>query len=404
LILINYSILKGYSFIEYSYILHGVKVRVLVDKNILKYTNLADIKNFTMYVFKYFHRHWTIYQAYPLNEYRFVVLADKKGVLSEGTEFGIVHGKDIITEYFMRGEPLSHIIGHSWNGGILKIERNLPDGLGFDPRTQDSDKCWGEGWEHFNGIICLDWNGSIHKPLNMLQHDLELYRKEIVNSSFDMPLVDMAVLFQTPHMYYYYAKGGLIFYLINKILMDYDNKTLNDFTRYLYKKYNITSFKELESIEKRLSAEDLLLELNKFSTYNFTSFFEKYIYGCEALPLKSIEEKYILALREFNETAPLVVDKIPPIISLIRVKCLEPSYYSVYWEAKDLGKGIDHYEVQVDNSGWINIGTNQSYVFSIESPGEHTLLVKVIDKAGNSRSVSIKIEILTITRPLHRLI
>lgn len=53
--------------------------------------------------------------------------------------------------------------------------------------------------------------------------------------------------------------------------------------------------------------------------------------------------------------------------------------------AKDISSGIDHYEIQIDNSAvetWKDSGNN-TYETPLLNPGKHTLLVKAVDAAGN---------------------
>lgn len=53
--------------------------------------------------------------------------------------------------------------------------------------------------------------------------------------------------------------------------------------------------------------------------------------------------------------------------------------------AKDISSGIDHYEIQIDDSAvetWKDSGNN-TYETPILNPGKHTLLVKAVDAAGN---------------------
>jgi len=53
--------------------------------------------------------------------------------------------------------------------------------------------------------------------------------------------------------------------------------------------------------------------------------------------------------------------------------------------------GIDHFEVSLDNTTWINVGLNMSYTFTGVSDGEHTVYVKAVDIAGYERYDSVSI-------------
>ncbi|MHA1581762.1 MAG: hypothetical protein ACTSYM_04605 [Candidatus Baldrarchaeia archaeon] len=307
----NYLNYDQNNFTIFRYTLHGVNVTVAVAKNLSPNPSTNFLTNFVNHVFTYFHRHWTIYQAFPINEYRIIILHN--GSLYSEDELGLQYGdtgKDAITQVGTGGR-LSHEIGHAWIGGILQIERNLPNGQTFNPETQDSDKWIIEGFETFYGNIQLD----LQETLNMLQHDLEYYRNTMLGTSLDKPLVDLPIYFGTEYAYTYYCKGELVAYLINKILIDTDNKTLNDFMKYLYSKYNITTWKGRET--KLISTEKLLQELNNFSKHNFTEFFQKYVYNTTELPIEKIDTKYIQPLRNFQE-------QIPTQINMIQTQQLEP--------------------------------------------------------------------------------
>jgi len=282
----------------FRYCLHGVNVTVAFDKNLSPALSSEFMYAFATHVFTYFHRHWTVYRSFPINEYRIVV---RHGGSTMGeNELGLQYG-EFVTEVGL-GERLSHEIGHAWIGGILQVERNLPDGEPFDPETQDSDKWIIEGFEHFYGIIQL----GLPDAEGFLEYDLSYYRKRMVEGGLDKPLVDLPVYFGTPFAYTYYCKGGLVAYLINEILIKYDNKTLNDFMRHLYRKYNITI--DEDPTPKLISTEDLLKELKEFSSYNFTEFFEKYVYGTEELPIEDIDPQLISMLQNFSEVIPTMVN------------------------------------------------------------------------------------------------
>ncbi|NIU83965.1 MAG: hypothetical protein GWN31_09195, partial [Candidatus Thorarchaeota archaeon] len=61
----------------------------------------------------------------------------------------------------------------------------------------------------------------------------------------------------------------------------------------------------------------------------------------------------------------------------------------IEWEGSDAVSGIDHYEVQLDERGWADVGMNHSYQLSIDDvdEGDHVFHVKAVDKAGNAAVV-----------------
>lgn len=380
------------TFSVYNYVLHGVNITVAIHNSLYGIVSKNTITDFVYHVFKFFHRHWTVFNAFPVKQYKVVVYGEEKEVLGED-ELGLRYGPSMLENWGLccLDEKLSHEIGHAWIGvGILRVEREY-DG-NFDPETQDSDKWIKEGFDHFYGIVHLDYEHTVM----LLNSDLDRYRNEILGTDIDMPLVDMSIYFGTEYMWTYYVKGGLVAYLINKILIDNDEKTLNDFMHYLYKKYNITSLAE-QTVDKLISTEDLLYELNSFSLYNFTEFFQKYVYDIEPLPIYKIEMDYVDALRIYNETQGVKVDEAVPrieIISPANGTVLSNDSVLVEWRAYDIGLGIDHFELVIDNNKTISLVPNEcSYLVKNLGYGEHEIVIRAVDKAGNTASVSITIRV-----------
>ncbi|MCD6490988.1 MAG: right-handed parallel beta-helix repeat-containing protein, partial [Candidatus Korarchaeota archaeon] len=73
----------------------------------------------------------------------------------------------------------------------------------------------------------------------------------------------------------------------------------------------------------------------------------------------------------------------------------------VAWVGNDSGSGIDHYEIKLDNGGWINVGTATNHTFINIAEGTHTVIVKAIDKANNEKSCRY---IITIERKAPNLV
>jgi len=373
-------------FTTFRYYLHGVNVTIAFDENLSPSPSLSFMRTFANYVFVYFHRHWTVYRSFPLDEYRIVIRHDASTISED--ELGLQYGDDIVQVGF--GERLSHEIGHAWIGGILKIERNFES---FDPETEDSDKWILEGFEHFYGIIQL----NLSETISMLTHDISYYRDTMLGTNLDKPLVDLPVYFGTQYAYTYYCKGGLVAYLINKILIESDNKTLNDFMRHLYRKYNITT--DDNWAPKLISTEDLLEELNTFSNYNFTEFFEKYVYGIEELPVTEIESQYIEAIQNFSEVISMKVDMVPPwikILSPLNNTITRNTTMTIRWEGYDIGSGVSHYEIRLDDNEWINVNKSTQYTFTNLIPGEHVIYITVKDKLGNTNTTTILVTVQAI--------
>ena len=89
-----------------------------------------------------------------------------------------------------------------------------------------------------------------------------------------------------------------------------------------------------------------------------------------------------------NDTYTIYVirDRVPPTLTIFTPQ--NNSYHNitditVSWSGSD-NLGVDHYEVQQDGSGWLNVGTSTSYTFSGLNEGQHTIEIKAVDLAGNT--------------------
>ena len=91
---------------------------------------------------------------------------------------------------------------------------------------------------------------------------------------------------------------------------------------------------------------------------------------------------------------------VPELVSQISVQITSPSNnatinassVTVRWS----GSGsINHYEIQLDNGAWTNVGTNTSYTFSGLADGQHTVVVRAYDSSGNYASDSVNFTVST---------
>ena len=89
---------------------------------------------------------------------------------------------------------------------------------------------------------------------------------------------------------------------------------------------------------------------------------------------------------ETQDSVDILVDTTAPylvIISPIDNYNTSKNYVVVRWWGYD-SNGIDHYEVNLNGSGWINVGLNTSYNFTGLPEGHYTVYVKAVDIANNS--------------------
>lgn len=73
----------------------------------------------------------------------------------------------------------------------------------------------------------------------------------------------------------------------------------------------------------------------------------------------------------------------------------------ILFETTDKTSGIDRYEIKIDDGEWVNAATLKvaSYVLPKLGPGEHQILVRAYDKAGNYTEEQTKIIVSAIASP-----
>ncbi len=72
---------------------------------------------------------------------------------------------------------------------------------------------------------------------------------------------------------------------------------------------------------------------------------------------------------------------------------------TVEWTGSDMGSGITHYEIRLNEGEWDNVGTDTEYIFEGLTDGEHTVDVRAFDHANN-RAVDNVTFIVDLTDPL----
>jgi parallel beta-helix repeat protein len=75
---------------------------------------------------------------------------------------------------------------------------------------------------------------------------------------------------------------------------------------------------------------------------------------------------------------------------------LNSSDVIIEWSGQDAGSGIDHFEISVDSSSWIDVGTSTSYAVNDLVEGQHKLEIVAFDNAGFMTSESINFTIDTV--------
>lgn len=70
----------------------------------------------------------------------------------------------------------------------------------------------------------------------------------------------------------------------------------------------------------------------------------------------------------------------------------------ISFNATDATSGIDHYEIKIDDGDFITV--ENPYQIEEITSGEHTITVKAVDKAGNSKEESIVLNIVEVQSPI----
>ena len=92
-----------------------------------------------------------------------------------------------------------------------------------------------------------------------------------------------------------------------------------------------------------------------------------------------------------NTTVAFSVDITPPLLTIWSPSIdytVRSSSPEATWSGSDDIAGIDHYEAQIDQGSWINLGLNTSYTFRDLPDGNHTLSVKAVDRVGLTKEES----------------
>jgi len=113
---------------------------------------------------------------------------------------------------------------------------------------------------------------------------LRTYLTEYVGTEFDVPI---AYAYRygnwtsfNKYNWLYYNKGALVSFLLDETIIRITNgvRSLDDLLKIAYARYG--------GCKGAVGNTDLIQILNTFSTFNFTEFFDRYIYGTKKLPLR----------------------------------------------------------------------------------------------------------------------
>ena len=182
-----------------------------------------------------------------------------------------------IMDAFSRRIEFAHRIFHIWN---------VFPPTGMEASLTEQDFAW---WSAEG--IAMYYNTRILVDLAYEKHNYELlkyldqYLDEYHGTENDLPLTEAwkAIVNQTTNSRYIfiaYRKAALVSFLVDSLLrvLTGGNRSLDDFMRRLYERYG--------GMNGVYSNKNLVELLGSVGGFDFTLFFDKYVYGKDKLPLK----------------------------------------------------------------------------------------------------------------------
>ncbi|MFW5907344.1 MAG: InlB B-repeat-containing protein, partial [Candidatus Natronoplasma sp.] len=127
--------------------------------------------------------------------------------------------------------------------------------------------------------------------------------------------------------------------------------------------------------------EEEWIDVGESTTYTF----EDVNSGYHTIEVRAILAEDIFALDSLNIT----VDTEPPELELISPESGEEitrSNVTIEWTASDDISGIDHFEVRLEGGEWVRVDETE-YGFEDLEEGNHTVMVRAIDNAGNPSEI-----------------
>ena len=99
----------------------------------------------------------------------------------------------------------------------------------------------------------------------------------------------------------------------------------------------------------------------------------------------------VAGLTEPVQSVVVRIDADPPILEhLVPSGHLTSTHVTVRWSGADVGSGIDHYQISIDGSGWMDLGSKSDTALLL-SDGRHTITVRAVDVAGNTAKSTVDV-------------
>jgi len=94
----------------------------------------------------------------------------------------------------------------------------------------------------------------------------------------------------------------------------------------------------------------------------------------------------------------IILDTTPPLLNATSPSqnyVINSSKVTATWAGNDATSGIKQYEIRIDDSHWVNTGTNTTHTFESIADGNHTIEIKVSDNAGNLKQETVGFSVST---------
>lgn len=167
----------------------------------------------------------------------------------------------------------AHRVFHIWNA----FE---PTGMAMNS-SEESWFCEGTNvYYNDKAVVQL----GIKCELTAIAYYLNEYLAEYVGTEFDVPLVEAYKYADwanfNKYNWLYYHKGALVSYLLDEAIMKVTggDRSLDDVLKIVYARYG--------GFKGAIANDDIIQILTSVTAFDFSNFFERFIFGTERLPLK----------------------------------------------------------------------------------------------------------------------
>jgi hypothetical protein len=132
--------------------------------------------------------------------------------------------------------------------------------------------------------------------------------------------------------------------------------------------------------------------------YNFNVYFDDEPYPFNLTSNLAFYFIYLAYNNSVHQLTINIVDIVPPSLSIVspnQNSIINSSDVTIVWIAADAASGLDHFEVRMDESTWLDVDNATSHEFISVADGSHVVYVRAFDKAGNSNETNVSFKVDT---------